>query len=256
MRLLLLVLIVAVNLKADFLKAQVGAGVWVVNATGEVVYKGTPLDFEDDLGMENSLASYAYADFQHPIPLIPNARVEITQFGEDAKKNIPEGIHRFANEELNGTTESKLNLDQIDVIAYWGVPFVSTLTLGTLEAYFGLGLKYYQGSMEVGGNEVDIDMPIPILYGRVGANIPATNIGAEMDIKYFKFAPSVDAEMYDLRVKVFATVLSIALLDLDVEAGYRVHRLQILASDNTFSGFDADIKSEISGFFGGVRVVF
>ncbi len=250
-RFLLLFFLIALNLKADFLKAEAGAGVWLVNGSGEIVYKGTPLDFEDDLGLDSSLAAYAYANFKHFIPIIPNARVEITQFGEDATKNIPAELqHEFNDRNISGNTKSKLNLNQIDIIAYYNL--IDTI----LSADVGFGIKYYDGDIDVDGNKVNIDFPVPIIYGRLGATIPTTNIGAEIDLKYFKFSPEVHAEMYDLRIKAKATVLELALLEMVIEGGYRVHRLQILAEDNSFSDFNADIKSEVSGFFGGINITF
>lgn len=251
MKLLFLALMLAYNLQADFLKAEVGAGIWYIGSTGEVSYKGTPLDLDKDLGLDSTLSTYAWANFKHFIPVIPNARLEITKFGADATADIPAGIMKFDDKNISGrSVDSALTLDQIDVIAYYNL-WDTFLTFDV-----GVGLKYYLGSMEVAGSEVDISLPIPIIYARLGADIPFTTIGAEIDLKYFQFTPLVEAEMYDLRVKAKATILTIALLDLNLEAGYRVHRLQILASKSSFSGFNADIKSEISGFFGGINIAF
>jgi outer membrane protein len=253
MRYVLLLILVALHLHSgDFVKAEVGAGVWYVESTGEVSYKGSPIDLDDDLGLDSTLSTYAWANFKHFIPVIPNARLEITKFGTDATKYIPaELTKRFDGENnISGNVNSKLNLDQIDAILYYNL----LDTLLTLDV--GIGVKYYIGSLEVDGRNLDVDFPLPIIYGRVGAEIPFTNIGAEIDLKYFKFSPEVSAEMFDLRVKATATVLTLALIDLNIEAGYRVNRLQILASKNSFSDFKADIKSEVSGFFAGINLSF
>ena len=248
--LILAFLLIFNNLQADFLKAEVGAGIWSIKSAGEVSYHGTPLDLQDDLGLDSTLSAYVWANFKHFIPLIPNARVEVTRFGTDATKYIPKGV--FDDINLSNTNvNSKLNLDQIDAILYYNL--WDTFILIDV----GVGLKYYTGSIEVASGNVDVNVPIPIIYGRIGADIPFTNIGAEMDLKYFKFTPLVNAEMFDLRIKAKATILTIAVLDLNIEAGYRVHRLQILASGkNNFAGFNADIKTEISGFFGGINIAF
>ena len=251
MRLIFMVLILAFNLKADFLKAEVGAGAWYIESTGEVSYKGTPLDLDDDLGLDSTLSTYIWANFKHFIPVIPNARLEVTKFGTDATTYIPEGKFKFNGQDISKkNVDSKLDLDQIDTILYynlWDTFFLLDV---------GVGVKYYMGSLEVAGSKIDIDFPIPIVYGRLETDIPFTNIGGEIDLKYFRFSPSVSAEMFDLRIKVKATVLTITLLDLNLEAGYRVHRLQVLAADKKFSDFNADIKSEVSGFFGGINIEF
>jgi len=238
------------NLQADFLKAEVGAGVWGIKSSGAVSYHGTALGLDDDLGLDSTFSTYAWANFKHFIPLIPNARLEVTRFGADATKHIPQGIFNDINIS-NKTISSEFNLDQIDAILYYNL--WDTFIL--IDA--GVGLKYYTGSINVANNNVDINIPIPIIYGRIGADIPFTNVGAEMDLKYFRFSPLVDAEMFDLRIKAKATILTIAILDLNIEAGYRVHRLQILTSGkSSFAGFNADIKTEISGFFGGINIAF
>ena len=239
------------TLKADLLRAEVGAGAWLLDSSGEISYKGTPLDLDDQLGLDSTVSTYAWANFKHFIPVIPNARLEITKIGTDATEYIPAGKWSFDGENISAkNVESKLNLDQIDAILYYNL--WDTFILIDV----GVGVKYYTGYIEIDKKNVDIDFPIPLIYGRVATDIPFTNLGAEVDLKYFKFSPDVDAEMFDLRMKLQATVLTIALLDLNLEFGYRVQRLQILAHDNSFSGFDADIKSEISGFFGGVNIAF
>ena len=232
----------------------------MVKSTGEIgtTYdnkKGySVLDFEDDLGLDSTVSTYFWANFKHFIPVIPNARVEVTQFGTDATKYFAD-INKtyFDGKKLsNNNLNSKLNLNQIDAILYYNLlddTFFITLDVG-------VGVKYYTGEIEVDNGKIDVDFPIPMIYGRVGVRIPATNITAETDLKYFKFSPAVDAEMFDLRLKLQATVLSLALLDLNIEAGYRVNRLQIMASEDRFSGFGADIKSEVSGFFGGINLSF
>ncbi len=261
-RLLTVVIGLSIYLSADFLKAEVGAGIWQVSSTGEIrtnyekgsIQGKSVIDIEEDLGLDSTIGTYAWANFKHFVPLIPNARLEFTKLGADATKDIPDFNSTYFNgQELkDANVASKLNLDQIDAILYYN------LLDDTLFITFdiGFGVKYYTGSLELDNNTLDVDFPVPLVYGRLGARLPGTNITTEADIKYFKYTPSVDAEMIDLRMKVNATILSIALLDLNIEAGYRVHRLQVLASDNKFVDFGADIKSEVSGFFGGINLSF
>ncbi|EJF07376.1 hypothetical protein ThvES_00005500 [Thiovulum sp. ES] len=257
MRKIFIAILTAVSLNAGLVDAKVGAGVWLVQSTGEIVYKGDPLDFEDHLGMDGTLASYAYVDFYHFIPVLPNLRIDVTQFGEDADNNIPYGVQKeFADRNLTGQVKSNLNLNQFDIIAYYNL-------IGTiLHADVGVGVKYYQGSIDVDAKDgsnyikndsIDIDFALPILYGKIGATLPGTNISAYVDAKYFKFT---DIEVVDMSAKVQMTPLDIFVFDVNIEAGYRVHRLQVLAQDSSISGFDADIKTEISGFFGGINIEF
>jgi outer membrane protein len=257
LRKILIAILTTLSLKAGGLvDIQGGAGVWLVGSTGEVVYRGDPIDFEDHLGMDGSLASYGYIDVQHFIPVIPNVRIDVTQFGEEADKNIPSGVQKeFSDRNLTGQVKSNINLNQFDIVAYYNL-------IGTvLHADVGFGVKYYQGSIDIdsrytNNDTVDVDFAVPILYGRVGATIPGTNVSAFVDMKYMKFSPSINLEVVDMSAKVQMTPLDIFVFDVNIEAGYRVHRLQVLAQDSSIGNFNADIKTEISGFFGGINIKF
>lgn len=240
------------EIKADLLKAEAGVGAWYIKSTGDVSYKGTAISLDDELGLDSTVGTYVWANFKHFIPVIPNARVEVTQIGTDATNKLPTGIKKIFNDyNLTGKdVESKLSLNQIDAIVYYNL-------LDTLITFdVGVGVKYYSGTLDINNKNLDIDFPIPLIYGRLATEIPFTNFGAEMDLKYFRFDPLVDAEMFDFRIKANATIISLALLDVNLEIGYRVHRLQIFAGKNSFSGFNANIKSEVSGFFGGLNIAF
>ena len=260
MRYILLTTILVINLYSDFIKAEVGAGGWMVKSTGEIgtTYandKGySVLDFEDDLGLDSTLSTYFWANFKHFIPVIPNARIEVTKFGESATENLPNFETKFFDGKKikDQNVHSKLNLDQIDAILYYNLLDDTFF----ITADIGFGMKYYTGEIEVDDGSIDVDFAIPIVYGRFGARIPMTNITAETDLKYFKFTPAVDAEMYDFRFKIQATILELVMFDVNLEAGYRVHRLQLMAAEDSFSDFDADIKTEVSGFFGGLNISF
>ncbi len=240
------------EINADFLRAEAGAGAWYLKSTGDISYKGTPISLNDELGLDSTISTYVWGNFKHFIPLIPNARLEATSFGTDAEEKIPTGVKKvFDDYNLTGKNiSSKIQLDQIDAIVYYNL--LDTLIIFDI----GAGVKYYSGSIDIDKKNLDINFPIPMIYGRLATEIPFTNFGAEMDLKYFKFSPLVEAEMFDFRIKANATILSLAMLDINLEVGYRVHRLQILAGQNSFSGFNADIKTEVSGFFGGLNIAF
>jgi outer membrane protein len=247
------------KLSADLIRAEVGAGAWISNNSGSIDYKGDPIELDNLLGLEDTTAPYLWLNFKHFIPVIPNARVEVLKLGIDGQEKVSEAF-KFAGQEYtyNSSVKSDLNLDQYDIIMYYN--FLDNLMWVTLD--IGAGVKYYSGYLDLiekgtdTRERVDIDFPIPVIYGRLGAKIPFTNIGAEVDLKYFKFEPLVDAEMIDLRVKAEASILELFIVDLNIEFGYRIQRLMIDAEDNSFSDFEARAKTELEGFFGGVSLKF
>jgi len=246
-------------LSADLIRAEVGAGAWISDNSGSVNYQGDNIELDNILGLEETTAPYLWVNFKHFIPVIPNARVEVLKLGIDGTESLSKNFE-FGGQEftLSDKVESDLNLDQFDIILYYN--FLDNLMWLTLD--IGAGVKYYSGYLNLKNDtanikeRVDIDFPIPILYGRVGAKIPFTNIGAEADLKYFRFEPLVDAEMIDFRIKADINIIELFIVDLNVEFGYRVQRLMIDAEDNSFSDFSAKAKTELEGFFGGVSIKF
>jgi outer membrane protein len=246
---------------ADLIRIEAGAGAWLSDNSGTIEYKGSPIDLDDVLGLKDTTSPYLWLNFKHFLPVIPNARVEMTKMEYEATEKISKNF-KFGGQMFNAfddKIDSTLNLDQIDVIFYYN--FLDNLMWLTLD--LGVGVKYYSGYLEIKTKslmaqkqKIDIDFPIPMIYGRVGAKIPFTDIGAEMDIKYFKFKEIVDAEMIDLRIKADISLLDLFLIDLHLEAGYRVQRLMIDSADSSFSGFQAKAKTESEGFFAGLSFKF
>ena len=91
---------------------------------------------------------------------------------------------------------------------------------------------------------------LPMAYGRLRFEIPATDIGLEGDIKYTGYKNS---KVYDYRIKADYS-MDLSVIDLGIEAGYRFQRLNIDSGD--FSSLDTTGDIDISGFYAGVMVRF
>lgn len=242
----------ATSLQADFIRVWAGGGMWNSSISGEAqgdVGGDTRFDLEDDMGLGDSSNMYLWAMVKHPLPLIPNLRVEQTNYSVDGTKTQAVS---FAGQTFNvGDTKTEINLNQTDVILYYNI--LDNTFWTTID--FGLGAKMYSGDITLtetgtGTTEsLDIDAPVPYGYLRARVQIPATGLAFEADSKNFAVS---DLAINDTRVKVDYDALSIPLLSLGLEAGYRQ---QTISFDTGDSG-DPYLDIDVSGLFFGANLKF
>jgi outer membrane protein len=178
------------------LKIEGGVGVIPEDISGSFGYKGTSVDVKDTLNLDGKTSFYGWAKIEHPIPLIPNFKIEArpTKF-----EGSGEVAHEFTFGDQTFSTskpiKTELQLNQYDLTAYWGVPFLGLLSLGTLglldlEVHFGLNLKYIDGYAMVESEnikeETDFSIPLPMAYGEVGAKVGP--VKTEVEAKWIGYS--------------------------------------------------------------------
>ena len=77
------------SVNADFLGAEAGYAVWNSKATGSIQNGNSDINLKNDLGYGDTEAnSFYWASFDHFIPLVPNIKVQKTNFTtKSARKN-------------------------------------------------------------------------------------------------------------------------------------------------------------------------
>lgn len=172
-----------------FVDLRAGGGMTnFVSPWGELGTGGTNVSLEKEtgLGLKPLLASYyGWAEFDHFVPLIPNVRVEYESMPFTGEGTFTATLF---GQTINSKTTSRLDLSNVDYIAYWGVPFVTMIPfLEMLD--FGLGAKLYQGSIfmeetSTGTDLVNEQLPLAAVYGYLRARADIfMGVGAEIDIK-------------------------------------------------------------------------
>ncbi|MEA1918776.1 MAG: TIGR04219 family outer membrane beta-barrel protein [Campylobacterota bacterium] len=220
---LLLSLVFSSLLQADFIRAEMGAGVWMPSSTGSI----NKQDLVDDLDVDSSQDYYLWALLKHPIPIIPNARIEYV-------KTLAEG------------SGNEVGIQQVDLIAYYNI--FDNLAWITLD--LGVDINVMEQSYKLDGNLRTNSALIPMLYGRGRFEVPGTNFGLESVIKYLSYGES---NVGDIRLKVDYT-LDLPLLQPAVELGYR-HEV-IKTSEKDFSDLDKDTDITMSGIYLGAMLRF
>ena len=234
--------------QADFLRVEMGGGVWEQTPKGYATRTdgGGVLDLSGTYtsSQKDSSEVYAWMLFKHPLPLIPNLRLEyVTMSDEGQTKGSVGGMN------IPGSAPTTIDTKQYDIVPYYNLldnTFWLTLDLG-------LDLKVIQSDATVGavgifsGYSSNDDVVVPLLYLRTRVQVPATGLGVEADAKAITDGTNT---LYDVRAKIDYTFTFIPLIQPGIEVGYRAQKLKV--DDGTKSQIDLDYK----GVYAGVMLRF
>ncbi len=242
-------LLITSSLMADFMRIEMGTGAWINTASGEKIYVLDDLIAKDVSLERKNTNPYLWILLKHPIPLIPNLRLEYVSVST-------KGI-------ANGTFEDFVARDaltQFDMTQYDFIPYYNLLdnrAFITLEV--GMDIKIIE--LEYEANAVSVikkpqlntylssnTVILPLLYTRTRIEIPNTNIGLEADIKFLSYSSS---SVYDLRVKIDYTIDFISTIQPAIELGYRMQKYDIDEAD-----LEGKLFLKISGFYAGLMIRF
>jgi len=239
----------AIGAQADFVRVELGGGVWNADPSGDLRYRNNaPYDVADDLGYDTETQNYAWLLVKHPIPVLPNLRLEYADVSYSGKSTL-------STDWMGGTyaadSVSDLSLKQYDAILYYNLldnTFWATLDLGldikmfdmsyTVRDADGLATPYTESEK--------LYLPAGYLRGRV--QIPATDLGIEADVKYISYS---DSKFYDARIKVDYTLDFVPVVQPALELGYRVQKLEVEEDDIDVRG-----SVDFSGIYGGLMFRF
>ena len=228
------------NLNADFLRIEAGAGSWMQKGSGSAYYKEDS-DITDFTGIYTTDGNdqdefYFWALLKHPIPIIPNARVEFVTLTDEGKSTgAINGYEPFKG------LPTTIDMKQIDLIPYYNI-LDNTMWI-TLD--LGIDLKYVMTDSTISGlvpsnpffnpsySESD-NFWIPLIYVRGRVQVPDTGLGFESDIKYITDG---DSTIYDIRIKADYTFDIFPVVQPGLEVGYRIQKYDI-DSDDVISNID------------------
>ena len=231
----------AISANADTLGLEIGAAYWNAQTSGNVEYKGSSIDLEKDLGYGDLNTNFIWASFEHPIPLIPNLKIQHTQI-DDSSSNSTSVT--FDNKIYTGTVSSSIKLNQTDFILYY------ELLDNWVNFDLGINGKYLDGSVNmsdsVGGtasSTKDLTYIVPMAYAKVKFDLPFSGLSVESDLSYISYSGS---KFYDFK----GGVNYLTSFGLGATVGYRTEKIQLDDVSNVYS----DI--EISGAYAGLYYHF
>lgn len=187
---------------------KVGADAWFMDA-----------DVDNVEADDASTAGSYYAALEHPLPLIPNAKIRQTSVSVDV------------------TRSDNVDFDQIDFVAYY--EFLDN-DLVSVDA--GVNLQRFQ-SGKFKGESFDEWQPNLYVDARVGLVGTPLNVFATVSKGEFDGTSTLDAEaglIYQL---------GLVAADLNVRGGYRM-------IDHDFDYFNEKVELDLTGFFVGAELDF
>lgn len=214
--------VIATTANADFLRVEMGAGAWqqVPNSSATASDGSGLLKLNGDYYSNDDAktSGYFWAILKHPLPVVPNLRVEYAATAEEGSTDGT--VNGYT---LSDIASTKLETTQIDVIPYYNLldnTFWITVDLG-------LDLKIVQTDATVEkianfpGYSDDENLILPLVYLRGRVQVPATGLGAEADVKYITDG---DSTVYDIRAKVDYTFDIFPVVQPGIEIGYRMEK--------------------------------
>ena len=203
-----------------------------------------------DLTLDEPSQSYTWAQFDHALPIIPNIRIEQVSMKYTGTATAAVS---FNGGTVDTTGTSTLDLSNQDIIAYWGVPFSTWLPMID-EADFGIGLKTFDGLLDVAGVSLNesIDGVLPYGYAKLHISPPFLGgLGFEAEIKTISGGGASFNETILKADWSIEAPIPVIDLEIGIEGGHRSTTLKYDAD-----GSDAFMDLEFTGIFFGLFAKF
>lgn len=236
---------------ADAFRIEAGVGGWSQKDSGSVDYTTSTQSGSDSSTEKSDTVGYAWIYLKHPIPILPNVRLEYAklQYQGDVGVTIDTGTFTEAT-----TSTSTFDSNVYDAILYYNL--LDNLAWMTLD--LGLDVKMFDYKYDVAANDNGLvsyegysksgTLVVPLAYLRARFEIPATGIGLEGEGSYISYD---GATFYDARVKADWTMEFVPVIQPGVEVGYRVTKVEY---DKDSSELKANV--DFSGFYAGLMMRF
>jgi len=249
-------------LNADFVRVEMGGGMWNQTSKGYFQYEKKGVATFPGLGSSGTATAtdtsqevekpngYFWAYIKHPIPIVPNLRVEYSKIESEGILTVTGELYGMKAD--SAPVPTNLELTQTEVIPYYNLldnTFWLTLDLG-----IDVKLIHYEASGG-DGSTVDYDesgdIPLPLVYVRARVQPPLTNFGIEAVLKYI--SDGGDNTVSDMLIKADYTLDFIPIIQPGLEVGYRVMSMD---SDITDGDTRTIIDYDFAGVYGGLMLRF
>jgi outer membrane protein len=224
----------------------VGAQAWNMEATGGFSENGTNVNFNFE---DEAKPSY-YMAFEHPIPFIPNIKVQRTEMDTNGDVTL-EGNFTFGGElfSINSNVTSDVQLSSTDIILYYEL-FDNDL----ISFDVGINAKHLDGELLVTsiddttliGRE-EFSGPLPMIYSRLALGLPLTGLGAFVEGSFLSVG---DNTISDYQAAITYSLMENLAIDVTFQVGYRAFTLELEDLDDIYSDL------EFKGAYAGLEVHF
>jgi outer membrane protein len=239
---------------ADVARVEMGVGAWGQTPNGTIKYNDGTTHGTYTSDKKDDTQAYAWLLIKHPIPIIPNLRLEYVDVKDSG---IISGVG-FKDFDLPGgaSTTARFEMKQYDIVPYYNIldnTMWTTIDLGidikVIDATYEADNVKLKDTGVVTPKYTDKDtVIIPLVYARARVEIPATNIGLEADGKYVTYDGST---VYDFRAKIDYTFDFVPVVQPAIEVGYRVQKFDVKSDDDK-----TKLNMDFSGIYAGLMLRF
>jgi len=221
----------ATTANADFIRTEIGGGMWMQEPSGVISgttagQVGSTVTYTDNSIKHNTDQNYIWAYIKHPIPILPNLRLEYTELDNAGLAVLSGQMLGFSVTDTQ-STPTQLKITQYDVTPYYNL-LDNTFWISV---DVGLTLRMMQTDYDVGGNKLvdNESIVLPLLYSRLRTEIPMTGLGIEAAIKWI--SDGGDNTISDIFIKADYTFDSIPVVQPGLEVGYRTMTMESKVDD-------------------------
>jgi outer membrane protein len=226
--------------QADIIGASAGVYHWKQSWDGDVQSGNDKIDVNDDLGYDEDSGTSYYVALEHPLPLLPNIRLQRTELEISERGTITTPVI-YDGTALAGDVDSTTDLTHTDVTLYY------ELLDNWVNLDLGLSVRVFDGEARIKSvatseeGSVDIDTPVPMLYANARFDLPFTGLYAQGIGNIISVGDSAITD--------FTVGLGYEVAVLSLEAGYRTFDISLeddedeanLTVDGFYIGINLDI---------------
>ena len=237
----------AMGAQADVAGVHAGASYWSPSFSGGFDSGDSTIgeiSLEKDLGYEGASATGLYVAIEHPVPMLPNLRIEHTSLSDSSSSTLSRNIEFEGESFTSGSkVNSKFDLTHTDYTGYYEI----LDGLGWLSADVGMTFRMFDGQIKIADEtgatdaSLNLDVPVPLLYGKGQFDIPGAPFPIAVGgiINYLSLG---GASIADNRFYVSAA--ADLPVEVGAELGYRSFTMEFddvgdLTSDLSASGWYA-----------------
>nr|WP_324258733.1 TIGR04219 family outer membrane beta-barrel protein [Cellvibrio fontiphilus] len=216
-------LVVASQVSADTIFGiYAGAGSWQSEYSGDVGQTSASLN---DLGVDDNNNSFYYIAVEHPIPLIPNIKLQQNDISSSQTGTLSNDFN-LSNQPFPAGTAvtTDFDLSYTDAVLYYEI-LDNWLNLDV-----GITVRKYSGELIAqslnASDSVDVDVTLPLGYARFQFDLPLTGFSAGVEANLIRYE---DNSISDYSAKI--SYMFDSALDLGVEVGYKTASIQIDEDD-------------------------
>jgi outer membrane protein len=194
-----------------------GAGTWLQKASGDVMSGDASVDLDKDLGLDDEQNNVFFLALEHPVPLLPNVRLQYMDIGFSGSSTLNREI------DFNGATFPITTAVKTDIQA---TQTAATLYYEMLDNVvsldLGLDVRYLDGDASIvstiEASRVQFKGAIALPYARARVDLPFSGFWLGGEISGIAYGGD---SVFDANAQLGWQ----SAFGLGMEAGYRTFRL-------------------------------